>query len=158
MQKVKKISMFVLVVLVIVALGIGTYFLVGKLGKKKTVVSNITYPWEVSVEKYYNDAPQVEPDIKIKSLGDDLTPIIKDTLKADVKLSESTDKKIVYVAKTIVVEGDVDSIKKALEAKGYQDIKIENSYKNLTAKKGDQQITLNFSVDTLEHGRIELTL
>lgn len=159
MEKTKKSSILVLVLLIVIVLGIGTYFLISKLEKKKTVVvPKTTYPWEASVEKYYNDATQVEPDAKVKNLSDDLTPIIKDTLKADVKLSESTDKKIVYVAKTIIVEGDVNSIKTALEAKGYQDVAVTDQYKKLTAKKDDKTITMTFSVDTVNQGKIEVII
>jgi len=158
-MKIRKSSIWVYLVLIVVLLGVGFWIYRVKFKQTKSVVVGPTTNfWEKSVEEAYSSAKQVEPDGATKLLADELSPIIKNTVKNDIKLSESTDKKLVFTLKTIVVEGDVDNIGKALEGKGYRDVAITDQYKKMTAKKDNKTITFAFSVDTTTQGKIEITL
>ena len=146
-------------IFVLIAVAIGLFVLIKKPFATKTVtVKKTVYPWEANIDKQFEGAKEVDPSSKVKDLNNVISSIIKETVKADVKLTESSDNKLKYVTKTIIVEGDVDTIKKSLESKGYADVKITNNYKNLSAKKNNQEIKIVFSVDTTDRATIEVTL
>jgi hypothetical protein len=158
-MKTKNTIIFISIILIIAVLGAGFWIYRNNSEKTQTVsIKSTTYPWEKSVDEVYNNAKQVEPDKNTKALADELSPIIKDTVKNDIKLTEGTDKKLVFVLKTIVVEGDVDNIKKSLENKGYKEAVVSDQHKKLTAKKDDRIITFAFSVDTTNQGKIEVSI
>jgi len=156
----KQNKTWVYVVLVIVAIGVG--FLVYHLAtKNKTVaVKSAIYPWQATIDKKFAETSEValaDSDF-IKKIDGDLRPAIKDAVKADVKLAESTADKLVYKAKTIIVEGDADNIKNALSQKGYSDLQMSSQRDKLTAKKDGKTITITFSVTTTDESKIEVAI
>jgi len=154
----KRSGKYWILVIVVLIIAVGAYYLFLRPASKSVTVKKTVNPWEETINKQFTDAKQVDPTEQVKELNSEIFPIIKDTVKAEVKLTQSDDKKLIYVAKTIIVEGDVDTIKKALEGKGYKDIKVTNNYKNLSAKKDDKEVKFTFSVDTTDKSNIEVTL
>ena len=151
----KKYWFLGLALVVIIA---SVYFLIIRPSAKNVTVKKTTYLWEENINKQFTDAKQVDPNEKTKDLSNEFSTVIKDSVKNNIKLTESTDNKLKYIAETIIVEGDVDAIKKSLEAKGYKELSITDKYKKLTAKKENRQITIQFSVDTTDRAVIEVTL
>ncbi len=154
----KRSGKYWILVIVVLIIATGAYYLFLRPASKSVTVKKTVNPWEETINKQFTDAKQVDPTEQVKELNSEIFPIIKDTVKAEVKLTQSDDKKLIYIAKTIIVEGDVDTIKKALEGKGYKDFKVTNNYKNLSAKKGDKDVKFTFSVDTTDKSNIEVTL
>jgi len=159
MDRPNKYSRLVLQILSVVSIAAAVYiFVLYQVGKHNITVSNQSQSYLQAAKQYYDQAAQVAPSENLKNLAEEITPMIENILHADVKLSESNDEKIVYVAKTIIVEGDVDNMKNSLESAGYSNVKISDHFKKITTEKDGRRMTLDFSVDTLERGRIVLTL
>jgi len=154
----KRSGKYWILVVVVLVIAAGAYYLFLRPASKNVTVKKTVNPWEETINKQFTDAKQVEPKDSVKDLHAEIFQIIKDTVRADVKLTESDEKKLTYVTKTIIVESDVDSIKKSLESKGYTDLQINNHYKDLIGKRDGKEIKIIFSVETTEKAFIEVTL
>jgi hypothetical protein len=144
--------------LVTIVLVIGGVLLIER--KDKTtgpLIPAQQYSWKQSVDNYFNVAPNVSPisgDFGTFSQG--FLDILKKTLNDDVKLTQSTDTELTYVAKTIIVESDAISVKNWLSQNGYQIISMAKDYSSIKAEKDSQVLEINFSVKSLDKGEINV--
>lgn len=145
-----------LVVFSILALASISYLLISaRNGSKTMAIPKPDISWQKPVEEYFYSQKRTAHD-ELVSLNSELTSIFYSVLRGNIKLTESTEDRSVFVIDKIIVEGDVQLIRDILQKNEYSNIALSEDYKEIIAEKNGEKITFTFSIDTTNYGKIEI--